>query len=152
MDIIIRSATLNDRTAIVELAKTHSDTRSFGMPWYSGNREFRNNTTRIVVAVDSTTNEIVGFYEAKYLRTKFEVILRNIIVKEECRGKNIGAKLLDDLVEDTEQVRRGQIRFKLGVHNKRARKFFLSHGFVMIAQINNQWQMGRKVREIARLA
>lgn len=144
MDIIIRSATINDLEKILVLNRAlfEYETRfntEYNLDWtYSetGKSYFKRKieADKDIALVAEINKDVVGYvvvstYSQPFFKENPIAELDNMFIEESYRGKGIGKKLVEEAKKLAKE--KGAKRFKVGAaaQNEKAIKFYQSCGF-----------------------
>jgi ribosomal protein S18 acetylase RimI-like enzyme len=127
MEILMRKAEIEDRPRLLEIAKSHPDTNSFLIPWYSGEDVIKNGH----IWVAEIDNRVVGFYSARFGKMVDHISLYYIVVSPAYRRHGIGQIMLNHLKSRAlESTKHNQIKAKVNRENEAAWNFFMKNGFI----------------------
>lgn len=123
----IRPATPDDIPALIELERACSTAAHWTADQYRDAIRVGQEPRRLVLAAHSEDGLLSGFLVARHVASEWE--LENIAVASTQRGKGIGGKLLQSLVEATRQVGGQAIFLEVRESNKAARRLYQRSGF-----------------------
>lgn len=81
-----------------------------------------------VAIVDDIIVGFTTYFTAYYTWVGKAIYLDDLFVTEEYRGRNIGDKLLDDVIEVARQNQCVRVVWQVSEWNKKAQKFYLNKG------------------------
>ena len=126
IDINIRTANKEqDHTRLVKLAKMSKFTNAFGSIMFSSVESYEKGWIRVGLL----DHDIVALTCVRHKVREPKTVLYFLIVHPQLRGHEIGARMLEDLEQQTPH---NCIKFNVSKENPDARRFYKRHGYRVV--------------------
>ncbi len=122
----LRNMTIEDVSAVAEIEE-----KSFTTPWSSEAFEgsiLQDNYKLIVAVSDDDDKDILGYCCFYYVADEAEI--PNVCVREDMRGKGIGAEMLSGLMDIAKSMKISSIYLEVRMSNEPATRLYTKLGFV----------------------
>lgn len=123
---------------------------SFYTPWSKAalTNELKNKAAYYFVAIDEKKSRVMGY--GGFWRVVDEANINNIAVHPDYRGKHIGDKIMQILIEEAQKLGLDTMFLEVRRSNEPAQSLYRKHGFQMVG-VRNEYYVDNKEDAIVML-